>query len=141
VTEPGARRPLTGVGAITLVVEDLAAARDFYDRVFGAPVVFEDESSFVVDLGTLVVNLLAASAAVELVAPGTVGAPGGGFRSQLTIWVPDVDAVWADLRARGVELLNGPIDRPWGQRTIAFADPAGHLWEIAQELPESAAAG
>jgi lactoylglutathione lyase len=63
--------------------------------VFGAPVVFEDESSFVVDLGTLVVNLLAASAAVELVAPGTVGAPGGGFRSQLTIWVPDVDPVWA----------------------------------------------
>jgi len=52
--------------------------REFYDRVFGAPVVFEDESSFVVDLGTLVVNLLAASAAAELVAPGTVGAPGGG---------------------------------------------------------------
>jgi catechol 2,3-dioxygenase-like lactoylglutathione lyase family enzyme len=43
VTEPGARRPLTGVGATTLVVEDLAAAREFYDRVFGAPVVFEDE--------------------------------------------------------------------------------------------------
>ena len=36
MTEPGARRPLTGVGAITLVVEDLAAAREFYDRVFGA---------------------------------------------------------------------------------------------------------
>ena len=50
MTEPGARRLLTGVGAITLVVEDLAA-REFYDRVFGAPVVFEDESSFVVDLG------------------------------------------------------------------------------------------
>ena len=55
--------------------------------------------------------------------------------------MPDVDAVWTDLRARAVELLNGPIDRPWGQRSIAFADPAGHLWEIAQELPGSAAAG
>jgi uncharacterized glyoxalase superfamily protein PhnB len=31
-------------------------------------------------------------------------------------------------------LLNGPIDRPWGRRTAAFADPAGHLWEVAQEL-------
>ena len=141
MTEPGARRLLTGVGAITLVVGDLAAAGSSTTGCSAHRVVFEDESSFVVDLGTLVVNLLAASAAVELVAPGTVGAPGGGFRSQLTIWVPDVDAVWADLRARGVELRNGPIDRPWGQRTIAFADPAGHLWEIAQELPGSAAAG
>jgi catechol 2,3-dioxygenase-like lactoylglutathione lyase family enzyme len=78
VTEPGARRPLTGVGAITLVVEDLAAAREFYDRVFGAPVVFEDESSFVVDLGTLMVKLLAASAAVELVAPALWAPPAAG---------------------------------------------------------------
>jgi uncharacterized glyoxalase superfamily protein PhnB len=36
------------------------------------------------------------------------------------------------LRAIGVELLNGPIDRPWGRRTAAFADPSGHVWEIAQ---------
>ncbi|HPM51986.1 MAG TPA: hypothetical protein PK282_07100, partial [Rhodoglobus sp.] len=30
-----------------------------------------------------------------------------------------------------VEQLNGPVDRPWGIRTAAFADPAGHVWEIA----------
>jgi uncharacterized glyoxalase superfamily protein PhnB len=34
-----------------------------------------------------------------------------------------------------VALLNGPIDRPWGRRTAAFADPAGNVWEIAQILP------
>jgi catechol 2,3-dioxygenase-like lactoylglutathione lyase family enzyme len=33
-----------------------------------------------------------------------------------------------------VELLNGPLDREWGVRTAAFADPDGHVWEIAQEL-------
>jgi uncharacterized glyoxalase superfamily protein PhnB len=33
--------------------------------------------------------------------------------------------------ARGVKLLNGPIDRPWGPRTASFMDPAGHIWEIA----------
>ena len=31
----------------------------------------------------------------------------------------------------GVELLNGPMDRPWGIRTASFKDPAGHIWEIA----------
>jgi hypothetical protein len=29
------------------------------------------------------------------------------------------------------ELLNGPIDRPWGIRTASFRAPGGHIWEIA----------
>jgi catechol 2,3-dioxygenase-like lactoylglutathione lyase family enzyme len=36
---------------------------------------------------------------------------------------------------RGVDLLNGPMNREWGVRTAAFTDPDGHIWEIAQELP------
>ncbi len=32
------------------------------------------------------------------------------------------------------DLLNGPQDRPWGRRTAAFADPAGHVWELAHEI-------
>jgi catechol 2,3-dioxygenase-like lactoylglutathione lyase family enzyme len=42
--------------------------------------------------------------------------------------------VCAELLAHGVKLLNGPIDRPWGRRTAAFADPAGNTWEVAQPL-------
>jgi lactoylglutathione lyase len=38
------------------------------------------------------------------------------------------------LSGRGVELINGPLDRPWGQRTACFADPDGHLWEVAQSI-------
>jgi uncharacterized glyoxalase superfamily protein PhnB len=55
-----------------------------------------------------------------------------GSRLQLTIEVDDVDAICAQLAARGVELLNGPMDRPWGPRTASFQDPGGHIWEIAQ---------
>jgi len=46
------------------------------------------------------------------------------------VGVDDVDAVCEDLASRGVELLNGPMDRPWGMRTAAFADPDGHVWEV-----------
>jgi len=49
-----------------------------------------------------------------------------------TIGVDDVDAMCAELAARGVTLLNGPMDRPWGIRTASFRDPAGHIWEIAR---------
>ncbi len=43
----------------------------------------------------------------------------------LTLIVDHVDAVTAKLRRLGVEPLNGPIDRPWGSRTVEFADASG----------------
>jgi catechol 2,3-dioxygenase-like lactoylglutathione lyase family enzyme len=121
-----------GIGAITLFVEDLDAARTFYRDVFGLPVKFEDADSVVFDFGTTLVNLLRTSAAPELIAPADVAAPGSGSRFQLTVGVDDVDAVCATLAERGVALLNGPMDRPWGVRTAAFVDPSGHIWEIAR---------
>jgi catechol 2,3-dioxygenase-like lactoylglutathione lyase family enzyme len=53
----------------------------------------------------------------------------------LTITVDDCDGAVAAVRAKGVEILNGPIDRPWGVRTAAFQDPDRHAWELAQPLP------
>jgi uncharacterized glyoxalase superfamily protein PhnB len=50
---------------------------------------------------------------------------------QFTLSVDDVDAMCAELASRGVTLLNGPLDRPWGIRTASFMDPGGHIWEIA----------
>ena len=52
---------------------------------------------------------------------------------QLTAYVKAGIAwdVTDELKSRGVELLNGPIDRPWGIRTASFRDPGGHIWEIA----------
>jgi len=63
-----------------------------------------------------------------------VAEPASGSSFQLTIWVDDTDALVSELGSRGVELLNGPIDREWGVRTASFTDPDGHIWEIAQEL-------
>jgi lactoylglutathione lyase len=124
-------RPM-GIGAITLFVEDLAAARQFYIDVFELPVMFEDDDSVVFDFGNTIVNLLKATAAPELVEPARVAPREAGSRFQLTLNVDDVDAMCAELARRGVTLLNGPMDRPWGVRTASFADPGGHIWEIAK---------
>jgi len=123
-----------GVTAVTLVVEDLAAAKEFYARAFALPVHWEDEASAVFDFGNAVINLLDAREAPELIAPAAVGAPGSGARAQYTLTVDDVDATCAVLASRDVALINGPMDRPWGKRTACFADPAGHVWEIAGPL-------
>ncbi|HEX3335111.1 MAG TPA: VOC family protein [Jatrophihabitans sp.] len=120
------------IGAITLFVEDLDATKQFYQDVFGLPVMFEDDDSAVFNLGNTLINLLKSAEAASLIAPATVAAPRSGARMQLTINVEDVDAECTELTNRGVELLNGPIDRPWGIRTASFTDPGGHIWEIAK---------
>ncbi|HEX3112379.1 MAG TPA: VOC family protein [Candidatus Eisenbacteria bacterium] len=120
-----------GIHAITLFVEDLAAAKTFYSEAFGLPVVFETEDSAVFRFGATLVNLLMMSQAPGLVDPAKVAAKDAGVRFQFTIEVADVDAMCAELKKRGVEILNGPMDRPWGIRTASFRDPGGHIWEIA----------
>lgn len=122
------------IGAISLFVEDLLATKSFYHDVFGRDVIYEDAQSAVFRFGDTVINLLQVSEAPDLIAPARVATPEAGARMQLTIWVEDADATVAELQARGVELINGPMDRPWGQRTAAFADPAGHIWEVAQSI-------
>jgi catechol 2,3-dioxygenase-like lactoylglutathione lyase family enzyme len=122
----------TGISAITLFVEDLATTRQFYLDVFGLPVVFEDDVSAVFRFGATLINLLQVSEAPGLIEPALVASPDAGSRFQVTIEVDDVDALCDELVKRGVELVNGPIDRPWGVRTACFKDPGGHLWEIAK---------
>ena len=121
----------TGIGTITLFVEDLEAAKQFYRKVFGLPVTFEDGDSAVFKFGNTLVNLLKITAASELIEPAKVASRGAGSRFVFTLDVDDVDAMCAELIARGVELLNGPMDRPWGVRTASFVDPGGYIWEIA----------
>jgi catechol 2,3-dioxygenase-like lactoylglutathione lyase family enzyme len=120
-----------GIAAITLFVEDLDSAKGFYREVFELPVHYQDDNSAVFKFGDTLVNLLKATEAPELIAPAPVASSDAGVRFQFTIGVDDVDALSEELGRRGVELLNGPMDRPWGIRTASFRDPGGHIWEIA----------
>jgi catechol 2,3-dioxygenase-like lactoylglutathione lyase family enzyme len=125
------------VGAITLFVDDPQRSKAFYERAFELSVLFEDESSAAFKFENMIVNLLQRPAAHDLIAPAAVAGPESGSQLQLTIWVDDADAACALLAARGVELLNGPIDRAWGMRTASFADPDGHIWEVAAGISEA----
>jgi len=125
------------IDAITLFVEDLDQTKLFYRNVFGLPVFYEDANSAVFRFENTLINLLKIPAARDLIQPGVVAGPDAGSRFQFTIPVDDVDAACAELAARGVKLLNGPMDRPWGIRTASFTDPGGHIWEFAQPLPRT----
>lgn len=121
-----------GISAITLFVEDLDATKQYYLKTFGLPIIFQDDNSAVFKFGDTLINLLKTTAVKELIEPAKMASREDGSRFVFTIPVDDVDAMCAELVSRGVELLNGPMDRPWGIRTASFMDPGGHIWEIAK---------
>jgi catechol 2,3-dioxygenase-like lactoylglutathione lyase family enzyme len=121
------------IGAMTLFVPDLGEARKFYADAFGLEAQPMGEDTAMLRFGDMAVFLHKAAAAArplpEILEEARKGA------GQFAIIVGDVDAVCAQIASRGVQPLSGPADREWGMRTATFADPAGHVWEIAQELP------
>ena len=123
---------LEEIEVITLFVDDLASTKSFYDKVFNAVEVHGDANCSVLKFRNIAVNLLKSENASALIVPLEVGEATTPPRMLFTIQVKDVDAVCARLESVGVSLLNGPVDRPWGRRTAAFADPSGHSWEVAQ---------
>ena len=46
----------------------------------------------------------------------------------------DLDGTFASLEASGAEVVQEPIDQPYGVRDCAFRDPAGNMIRI-QQLP------
>jgi len=121
------------IGAMTLYVPDLDSARQFYQDVFGLEARTMDESTIMVRFNDMYVFLHKAATAQDPLPEIKEEARNGV--GQFAIIVADADAVCAEIAERGVKPLSGPADRSWGMRTATFADPAGHIWEIAQEIP------
>lgn len=122
------------LSAITLLVREPDVAAEFYSRAFAEEPLWRDEKSIGFSLGSVVLNLLIDSEGDRLVTPAPVGTKQSGLRSQLSIWVDDIDTVVETLTGRGVTFDTNPTDQSWGMRTATFRDPDGHSWEIAQDL-------
>lgn len=58
----------------------------------------------------------------------------GGPNAEVAFVVADVDSEAQRLKEAGVDILSGPVDRPWGHRTVHFLDPDGNVVEYAQEI-------
>jgi catechol 2,3-dioxygenase-like lactoylglutathione lyase family enzyme len=120
------------IGAMTLYVPDLDRAMRFYGDAFDLEAQPTGDGSAMVRFEDMFLFLHEAAAAAEPLPEVLSEARNGA--GQFAIIVEDVDAVCAEITGRGVELITGPADRDWGMRTATFADPGGHIWEIAQEI-------
>ncbi|QWF19058.1 VOC family protein [Lysobacter capsici] len=53
-----------------------------------------------------------------------------GTYAIITLATPDLDGVFARLQAGGAEIVQEPIEQPYGVRDCAVRDPAGNLIRI-----------
>ncbi len=133
---------LKDIDVVVLFVSDLDRAKAFYQDTLGLPKTHEDQSSAIFGLASTSLLLLSITGAEDLLSSEAVSAERpSGARSQLVSFVEDVDTIYSDLIAQGVEFVRDPVDRSWGLRTAHFKDPDGNVWEIAQPLAEKSTEG
>jgi predicted enzyme related to lactoylglutathione lyase len=114
-------------------VDDLDAARTFYEQVLGL------RTTPVTEMGGLLRLNLAGGRDVLVYAKGSAHSP--ATYTVLNFPVPDVDAAVAELTARGVQFLHydePPTDetgvmRAGGPLIAWFTDPAGNVFSVIEE--------
>jgi uncharacterized glyoxalase superfamily protein PhnB len=117
---------------VTLGVADVAHARTFYESLGFAAWSASNANVCFMSAGGVVLSLYGRAALAE---DACVPAAPSGF-SGITLahncrTRAEVDAVLAEAVAHGAKLLKPAQDVFWGGYSGYFADPDGHLWEVA----------
>jgi lactoylglutathione lyase len=127
---------LKSVNVITLFVEDVQRSKEFYERVFEVAAADEEEGTVIFKFDNLFLRLLTrGEAEKQMLGQVPLAEPDSGASVLLATFVDDAVAVCADLAERGVSIVFGPVDRPWGVRNAAFRDPDGHVWVLSSDIP------
>jgi len=110
-------------------------------RVLYRPVDYETSVAFYRDVVGLHVFREWGSGTVFFLGGGLLelsrsAGPVSGDKLSLWLHVRDVDAEFARLAAAGVEIVEAPVDEPWGLREARIRDPDG-LVLVLVEIPPS----
>ena len=121
-----------------LCVDGASAAIDFYRTVFGAvermrmPEPDGRLGHAEVEIGSAVIMLSDEFPALGIRAPNTIG----GTPVTLSLYVEDVDKVFARAVDAGAIAVRPVTDQFYGDRTGQFEDPFGHRWSVATRIED-----
>jgi catechol 2,3-dioxygenase-like lactoylglutathione lyase family enzyme len=121
------------ISIVTLGVESIVRSKDFYEGILGfVPTKDSNGSVVFYDMGCMQLGLFQWE---ELAKDAKVDKEGEGFRRfSIAHNEPSeeaVDTLFAELREKGVKVVKEPEKVFWGGYSGYFADPDGHLWEVA----------
>lgn len=122
-----------------LVVDDAAAAIDFYVQVFGATEVMRMEMEGRIGHAELAIGDSHVMLADEHPEMGYRGPRAfGGSPVTIMVYLPDVDAVFARAIDAGATAERAVEDQFYGDRSGTFVDPFGHRWIVATHVEDVA---
>lgn len=102
-----------------LPFDNVPAAVDYYRDVLGFKINYQQDDLGVMDRDAITVLLIARTAEHKGI---------GGFE----VYVPNADALYEELLAKGARILGPPVSRPWGLRDFRVIDPEGNRITFAQ---------
>lgn len=120
-----------------LVVDGAAAAIDWYERALGAVEIMRmpmgDRIGHAeIRIGDSVLMLSDEWPDMNLLGPKARG----GVTASLMIYVPDVDAAFAQAIQAGAIQERGVADQFYGDRSGTLVDPFGHRWMISTHIED-----
>ncbi|NDV83218.1 VOC family protein [Bacteroides sp. 51] len=119
-----------------LFVKDAKIARDFYEKTLGMEVV----SNF----GDLNISFKEGFALWQIMEENIIPQKLGNenitnsnlaSRFELCFETDNLDTIYSALKANGTKFLHEINTELWGQQTIRFYDPDGHLVEVGEAMP------
>lgn len=119
------------VTLITLGVADLAAAKAFYARLGWAENGAQESVAFYQLNGAVLALFGAADLAADQGRPAAVLGTGAITLAQNFASEAEVDAAYAAALEAGGTALKAPEKVFWGGYSGYWADPDGHVWEVA----------
>jgi uncharacterized protein len=120
------------ISLITLAVADLGRARTFYETLgWRASSASTAEVAFFHGNGLALALYGRAALAADAAVPDHPTGFSGVTLAHNARSKEEADTVFADALAAGATSLKRPHDTSWGGYSGYFADPDGHLWEVA----------
>ena len=119
------------VTLITLGVRDIEAAKAFYGRLGWTQAMAQDDVAFYQMNGMLLGLFDRAELAKDQGRAGVELGTGGITLAQNFATESEVDAAFAAALKAGGTALKRPVKVFWGGYSGYWADPDGHVWELA----------
>ncbi len=111
-----------------LVVQDADAAMKFLKEGFGAT---EASCERKADKTVMHAEMQVGNSLIML---GQAHEIGQALKAALYVWVPDVDATYAQALQAGAASLSAPEDKPYGHRNAGVVDQNGITWWIGSPI-------
>lgn len=118
-----------------LFVKNAKASRDFYVNVLGMTETMNNgDLNFAFKEGLAIWQILEQNIIPQKLGMENITNSSSTSRMELGFETEELDSVYKTLKENNVKFLHEVNTELWGQRTIRFYDPDGHLIEVGESL-------